>query len=380
MLAGALVLLLPLVLIASLAVSAAAQPMVPDEIFFFGNVYVDGQPPPEGTRISAEIAGVEIDHCLAGNLVQGKRQYGYDIEGTGDDDRMLVVQCSEGDTIVFYVGGRQDGTHLVQGFGAINLDLVVVSPTPTPEPTETPEPTATPSGGDGGGNGGGGVPPPTDTPEPSATPTKTPTPVTSDIDLSGVIDGNGVVQQDVHYSAPDGMITIDISSGTVAQDEAGEPLQGMDVELMCFGYPQPPAGAYVIGCAYNIEPEGATFEPPITLTLAYDPGLVPANVTEVKLVIAYYDQAAGTWVEIDSAVDTMNKTITVEVSHLTMFAVYYQSPSETQTPGPTPVETETPAPTATPTPVEEGGTNVGVIIGLVIAVVVVIIIAFLLLR
>jgi len=110
---------------------------------------------------------------------------------------------------------------------------------------------------------------------------------------------------------------------TIALTEDGKPLQSIEVDVVAVSeeIPPPPPGAYVIGYAYDLGLAGATFNPPITLTLHYDPELIPEGVVEADLFIAYYDVATGQWVSLPSTVDTENNTITAEVSHLTIFAI-----------------------------------------------------------
>ena len=171
-----------------------------------------------------------------------------------------------------------------------------------------------------------------------------------------------MVQEDVQQSAFYGCLGISVDRGTEALTEAQEPLQEITIEEICFGFPPPPANAYVVGCVYDFGPEGATFDPPITITLNYDPGLIPEGVAEEDLVIALYDAATGQWTVLPSIVDTENNTITAQVSEFTMFAVYSAAPAPTPTPTPTP--TPPPAtPTPTPTPAEEEGAPVGAIVG-----------------
>jgi hypothetical protein len=233
-------------------------------------------------------------------------------------------------------------------------------PTPTPSPTE--EPTATPA--------------PTATPEPTAAPTIPPIPTDETIDLSGSIGGDGVLTGDVSHSGFSGTIGVSIGSGTTAQTEGGDPLPEITITEVCFGYPPPPAGAYVVGCAYDFGPDGATFDPPITITLKYDDGNLPAGVAEEDLVIAIYDESAGTWVVLPSTVDTVNNVITAEVSHFTYFAVYATAPAPTATPTAPP---PTAAPTPTPEP-DEGGSSVGAIVGGIIGAIIVILIIVVVMR
>jgi hypothetical protein len=107
------------------------------------------------------------------------------------------------------------------------------------------------------------------------------------------------------------------------------------------------------------------------MTLKYDPGKVPAGFDESKLVIAFYDTETSKWVVYPSVVDTVNHTITAQIGHFTLFAVYAAAPAATPTP--------TIAPTPTPTP-GAGETNTWVIIGSVIAVIVIGLAMYLFLR
>ena len=170
--------------------------------------------------------------------------------------------------------------------------------------------------------------------------------------------------QDLVYSVLDGQAVLNIAKGTMALTATGAPLQSITVEELCFDLPPAPAGAYIIGCAFDYKPDGAIFNPPITMTLKYDPGLLPAGFDESKLVIASYDTATSMWVVYPSIVDTVNHTITAQISHFTMFAVYAPVPTVTPTP------TIAPTPTPTPTPAA-GQLNTWVIIGSVIAVIVI---------
>ena len=104
------------------------------------------------------------------------------------------------------------------------------------------------------------------------------------------------------------------------------------------------------------------------MTLKYD--LHQEGVDESKLVIAFYNTATSKWEVVPgSVVDTVNHTISVQISHFTKFAVYAAAPAVT----PTPVITPTPtvAPTPTPTPAA-GGLSGGVIALIVILAVIVI--------
>jgi hypothetical protein len=83
--------------------------------------------------------------------------------------------------------------------------------------------------------------------------------------------------------------------------------------------PAPPDDANVIGLVYDLEPDGATFDPPISMTVKYNPALLPDGVSEENLVVAFWDKDTEEWVECPCTVDTGSNTITAEVSHFTAF-------------------------------------------------------------
>ena len=190
------------------------------------------------------------------------------------------------------------------------------------------------------------------------TPTTLPTPIT--LDLSAKIDEKGVVQEDIEHSVLAGQVVLNIPKGTKVLTVGGEPLQSITVEEISTDIPPSPSGAHIIGFAYNLGPDGATFDPAITITMKYDPVAVPQGVAETDLVLAYYDVASSTWQTLsDIVVDTVNHTVSGKASHFTQFSIL--------APTPTPVETSTPAetPSSSETPTSEGGgksTNLWVII------------------
>ncbi|MBA7699619.1 hypothetical protein ES703_108318 [subsurface metagenome] len=114
------------------------------------------------------------------------------------------------------------------------------------------------------------------------------------------------------------MLAITVPEDTVALDKDGKRLKSLLVAID-ESPPSPPKDTRIIGLAYDFEPE-ATFDPPITLTWRYDPAL-PEGIDEENLVVAYYDEDSGKWIELDCIVDTVNNTITASVGHFTTFAL-----------------------------------------------------------
>ena len=121
------------------------------------------------------------------------------------------------------------------------------------------------------------------------------------------------------FTSEDEMLKIIIPEETTALDGDGDPLT--DIEFIVNETPPLPQEDDIVGLAYNLEPSGATFATPVTLTWYYEPSDVPSGVAEEDLVIAYYDEVLGKWVELESELDWANIAITALVDHLTTFAI-----------------------------------------------------------
>jgi len=142
-----------------------------------------------------------------------------------------------------------------------------------------------------------------------------------------VTDTSGTFTEPVTINSRDGNVSIDIDEGTVGLDEDGRPLAEITVTRV-EDPPPPPAGTNIIGVPYDFGPDGATFDPPITMTFSYHPNQLPAGCDAEDLSIAYYDQDRGEWVELaagDITVDPVTGTITARVIHFTQFSVIVHS-------------------------------------------------------
>jgi VCBS repeat-containing protein len=175
--------------------------------------------------------------------------------------------------------------------------------------------------------------------------------------LSGLTSASGVTLDSYgfsrgagHLTTPDGRVTLDIPAGTGLRDANGDTLLNMAAEPMV-PPPEPPPGNAVI-LAYEFGPAGATFRPPLTLTMAFDPASLPDNMTAEDLRIAYFD--GKQWQNLAATLDTRTMTLTARISHFSVYAILgkIQSPATptiTRTAEPTgPVETTPPAGTVQP--------------------------------
>jgi len=77
-----------------------------------------------------------------------------------------------------------------------------------------------------------------------------------------------------------------------------------------------------VSAHYDAGPHGTTFDQPVTITLTYDPDAIPEKVSVLGLVIAWWDEDAGEWVELEGCtVDPENNTISVAVDHFSRYTV-----------------------------------------------------------
>ena len=316
------------------------QPLIPAS--FHGTLTIAGSSAVAGTVVCGRIDGVDKG-CIT---TTQSGLYG----GPAGPDSKLPVQGSVtdiGKTIEFFVtppgtvGGlaAETATFEPGGDGALNLTLAT-TPAALPAPTPTP--------GAGGGGGGGGAQPPL-----VAAPTPTPTPIPAPVVAEIQIDAEGVVQADIQLISGDGRVRVDLPEGTRALNADGTPLTQISVQPLAV-LPQAPADQTVIGLGFDLQPSGATFDPPIPVTFKYDPTLIPPGVEEKDLLLAIYDAASGQWVSLlNITVDTFAKTITGFTDHFTPFAVV--AGTLEQLPTPTPTATPTPGPTATPRPTPTPG-------------------------
>ena len=134
------------------------------------------------------------------------------------------------------------------------------------------------------------------------------------------ISSEGGILKIIEATSEDSMLTITIPEGTIALDKDSKRLERLQAAVD-ESPPSLPENAYIIGLAYDLTPAGATFDPPITFKYTYDPADIPEGVAEEDLVLAYYDEDAGEWVELPCTVDPLTHTITASVSHLTTFAI-----------------------------------------------------------
>ena len=161
-----------------------------------------------------------------------------------------------------------------------------------------------------------------------------------------ITDYKGLVLEDYSAASDDGLVSLVIGEGTRALGSDGKRLGSLEA-VEVDDPPEPPSGKDIVGLPYDFGPDGATFNPPITLSWKFD-----STVTAPEdLTIAYYDRASGQWIELPCTVDYATNTIVAEISHFTVFALIgkVEAPEVIVPTPPTPAPAPSPAP---PTVVE----------------------------
>ncbi len=140
-------------------------------------------------------------------------------------------------------------------------------------------------------------------------------------DVSDLVTPAGVFTQRVIINSADGMSQLIFDEGVLGLTEDRNPLSEISIIPM-EDPPPPPEDYYIIGQVYDFRPDGAAFDPPITITFTYDKSLIPEGVAEENLVIAMWDAASGQWVPLEVFIIAPEiNTITALVSHFTPFAI-----------------------------------------------------------
>ena len=153
------------------------------------------------------------------------------------------------------------------------------------------------------------------------TPSPSPSSIPFQRDITSIITPSGLITEDVRLSSPDEYALMVIPEGTRLLDIHGEPLS--HVELRSLDSPPVDIPGVDIGSiAYSFGPEGASLDPPTTLTIKYNAKAFIESVLEEELVIVRLDQKTEEWIDVsESIVDTDNKLVSIDIDQLHTFAI-----------------------------------------------------------
>ena len=176
--------------------------------------------------------------------------------------------------------------------------------------------TKTSSKGGGGGSSGGGS-------SNSSTAT-TPTAATKTVTTSGFISApvlnvspSGVVQSDTELQIEKDKAIFGIAKNTKLADANGKALETLTTQSLEEAPALPLQNMMIMGWVFG--PEGATFDPPLTLNLHYDPATLPVAVNGNNVYLAYWK--GSEWTAVSSTLDNETNTVTAQISHFSQYAL-----------------------------------------------------------
>jgi beta propeller repeat protein len=192
------------------------------------------------------------------------------------------------------------------------------------------------SGSTDSGTGAGAQSPGYGQPSPGAQAHEMKAPVFVDPGVSEKVFTNreGLTTQPLTLVSTDKLVSITVQKDVVALDGAGKPLTSITLSAIpADAVASTPEGQVFsfAGVAYEMQPDGATFSPEITLSF-----ILPQAMWGQNYVIQRYDRTNGRWEEIPSAYDPRTGTLSGKTDHFCTFAVFTKSVPADKTPTPVP--------------------------------------------
>ena len=132
----------------------------------------------------------------------------------------------------------------------------------------------------------------------------------------------GITRDPVVIKSEDWGASLAIEAGTEAFDSARQPLTLVTAKAVPGGSTPPvPAGTGTrfTGMAYDVGPDGATFNPPATISFT-----IPGDQwnLETRYAIRTYSTQTGSWDDIPTSVDPAHRIVSGQVSHLCLFGLF----------------------------------------------------------
>ncbi|NLA99971.1 MAG: hypothetical protein GX837_03270, partial [Methanomicrobiales archaeon] len=237
----------------------------------------------------------------------------------------------------------------VKGNKIIAIDektITVAAAAPTPQPTRTS------FGGSGSGS------------------SKTTTPSTTESVGTGSLttSTDGVMSGAARVAATDGVASLFVPDGVTALDRDGGPLAEISIQpAAAESVPNVPAGALFqfAGYTYEAGPDGATFDPAITLTFNLpDDFWESLDLATEQLTVKWYNAETGYWEDVQTAFSPETRTVRATITHFSLYALFTESITAT-----TPVDTVATTP-AGEAPAAEGLPTTMIIFAVIIVIII----------
>ena len=129
----------------------------------------------------------------------------------------------------------------------------------------------------------------------------------------------GIVNSDFSLNSGDGNLLLEIPAETGAFTEDGAPLTLLSIEVIDVSLDSSYSDV-VGGVVYDLQPDGANFDEPISIELSYDEADLPEGFSENLLSVVLISNGVRETIN-DYIVDTVNNVITANILHFTEAAV-----------------------------------------------------------
>jgi len=114
-------------------------------------------------------------------------------------------------------------------------------------------------------------------------------------------------------------VVVGLPAGTQIGNHSGGICDSIAV-MPVYPLPAPPQGCYILA-AFNFQPDNNTFNPPIQITLKYDPNLIPWGMDDSNVVIAVLDEGTGEWEFLVGTLDAVSNTASFTITHFTVYGL-----------------------------------------------------------
>jgi hypothetical protein len=165
--------------------------------------------------------------------------------------------------------------------------------------------------------------------------------------IARYLNSAGVLGSELKLTSVNGQMILTLPKGISIGSNDGSPVTIIRIVEISSSDSFPVNAGSVLGTIYDMNPSGATFNPPVILQITYDPSSVH---TWAMLKMAYWDNGGNQWITLDgSQVDPEKHQVTAYTGHFSPYAViaFEPAPTTSQPITPSPV---TPKPTVTTTP------------------------------
>jgi len=157
---------------------------------------------------------------------------------------------------------------------------------------------------------------------------------------------DNLVAEPVVIVSTDRSAALSIDESTLILDQYGQPLSSIDLtRIATKDVPALTKGSLFVftGYAYQIEPSGATFSPPIALKITTT-SEEWEQISGQELSIQYYNPVSGLWEALSTTTDPVTHTVTTMLAHASDYGLFIRSVSPASLTAATTTATATIAP------------------------------------